>query len=193
MCSSYLLSGKIIRIRLSSKKQNQFDVNVDEQKHCSTSGRIQFPPQTDNDTALGQRSEGFCSTPRSTTTNVGKGLVLKAGGERIQLASKKIDPTPVFEKISLPAADPVLTPMQKEGLLYRNLIENLAPPRFQDGCVDAADEDWLFGANNKVERTEKKSMCRDESMPYCNTSLLWPRAQYLPEVDIYALPYTFPF
>lgn len=185
--------GKIIRIRLSSKKQNQPDANVDEQKHCSTSGRAQVPPQTDYDTSLRQRSEGFCSTSRSTTNNVGKGLVLKTGGERIHLATKKIDPARVFETISLPAVDPVLTPMQKEGLLYRNLIENWAPPRLQDGCADTADEDWLFGANNKAERSDKKSTCRDESMSYCNTSLLWPRAQYLPEVDIYALPYTLPF
>ncbi|XP_057794874.1 uncharacterized protein LOC131011111 [Salvia miltiorrhiza] len=203
--------GKIIRIRLSSKKQNQSDAPpVNEQKHCSTSGRIHGPPQIENDVSLRQRSEGFCSTSGSTS-NVGQSLVLKTGGEWIHVASnrvktaaplqtnalpapaKKIKTASPLETKALPVANTVLTAMQKEVLLYQNLIENWVPPQMHDGCVDNGDEDWLFGGKSKLEPSEKRRVCRDDSIPCSNTLSLWPCAQYLPEVDLFALPFTVPF
>ncbi|KAH6799916.1 hypothetical protein C2S52_000380 [Perilla frutescens var. hirtella] len=180
--------GKIIRIRLS-KKKNQSDASVDDQKHCSTSGRTHFPAQIDNDIASTQRNEGFCSTSGSAG-NVGRRLVLKTSGE----SSKQIaTAAPALQTIALPAADAATTTLSKEGLIYRNLIENWVPPQLQDVCFDGGDEDWLFGSKGKVEQPEKRSMCRDDIMSCSNTSSLWPRVQYLPEVDIYALPFTVPF
>ena len=108
--------------------------------------------------------------------------------------SKQIKNAPPLEIKALPLADIVLTAMQKEGLRYQNLIENWVPPQIlQDVCVDNEDEDWLFGGKSKLEMPEKKRVLRDDSIPCSNTLSLWPRAQYLPEVDMFALPYTVPF
>ncbi|KAG6390628.1 hypothetical protein SASPL_148366 [Salvia splendens] len=201
--------GKIIRIRLTSKKQTQSDVpSVNEQKPCSTSSRIHAPCQINNDVSLRQRSADFCSTSGSTS----QCLVLKSDGERIHVASnqnknappfetkvlpaasKQIKNAPPLEIKAVPSADKVLTAMQKEGLRYQNLIENwVSPQMLQDVCVDNEDEDWLFGSKSKLERSEKKRVHRDDGIPCLNTLSLWPRAQYLPEVDLFALPYTVPF
>lgn len=191
------LSGKIIRIRLSSKKHNQSDSTLIEEKHCSTSGRALVPPQLENEIAPRLRSEGFCSTSGSTG-NGGQSLVFKTGGERFHIASKQIETAspPLLETKALPR---VMTAMEKEALLYRNLIENWVPPQMNDLCAEAGDDDWLFGSKNKkAEVSESRKICRDESSFSCsnsnsNSSSLWPRAQYLPEVDLYALPYTVPF
>lgn len=185
-------SGKIIRIRLSSKKHNQSDASLIEEKHCSPSGRALVPPQLENEYAPRLRSEGFCSTSGSTG-NGGQSLVFKTGGERFQIASKQIEtaPPPLLETKALP---PVMTAMEKEGLLYRNLIENWVPPQMNDICAETGDDDWLFGSKiKKAEGSETRRICRDESVFSCSNSSLWPRAQYLPEVELYALPYTVPF
>ncbi|KAL1533357.1 hypothetical protein AAHA92_33250 [Salvia divinorum] len=222
--------GKIIRIRLSSKKQNQSDApSVNGQKPCVTSSRIHAPCQINNDVSLRQRSTGFCSTSGSTS-NVGQCLVLETGREWIHVASNQNKTVPTFEtkvlpvtskeiknsspfetKVlpaaskqikdaspleikALPLANKVLTAMQKEGLQYENLIENLVPPQMlRDGRVDNEDEDWLFGGMSKLELSEKKRVCRDDMIPCSNTWSLCPRAQYLHEVDLFALPFTVPF
>ncbi|KAL1542892.1 hypothetical protein AAHA92_19926 [Salvia divinorum] len=218
--------GKIIRIRLSTKKQPLSDSSpVEEQKHCSTSSRIHAPPQIKNNASLGQRSAGFCSTS-GYISNVKQCLVLKTGGERIHVASnhKKALPTnPPFEtnvfsaaskqiknvleskalpasSIPIKAASPVgtqantvLTAIQKEGLLYQNLMDNLVPPQMCGSCDDNGDEDWLFGSKGKLNISEKKLVYREDSIPCSNNSSPWPRSQYLPEVELFALPFTVPF
>lgn len=186
-------AGKIIRIRLSSKKHSQSDALSNEEKQCSTSGRIHVPSQIKNEIAAPRlRSEGFCSTSGSNGS-IGQSLVFKTGGERFQIASKQVEtvsPRPLLETKALP---PVMTAMQKECLLYRNLIENWVPPQMNELLAETGDEDWLFGSKTKkAEGSETRRICRDESVSSCSASL-WPRAQYLPEVDLYALPYTVPF
>ncbi|XP_042063184.1 uncharacterized protein LOC121807061 [Salvia splendens] len=223
--------GKIIRIRLSTKKQSQSDSStIEELKHCSTSSRIQAPPQKKNDASLGQRSAGFCSTSGSIS-NVKQCLVLKTGGERIHVASNHktvlpLNPSPFETKAfsaapkqiknvveskvlpaasnpimadspfgtkALPVANTVSTAMHKEGLLYQNLMENWVPPQMCGSGDDNRDEDWLFGSKTKLEVSEKKLVCREDSIPCSNTSSRWPCAQYIPEVDLFALPFTVPF
>ncbi|GFP93389.1 hypothetical protein PHJA_001483300 [Phtheirospermum japonicum] len=89
----------------------------------------------------------------------------------------------------------VLTSMQKMELQYKNLLEDCFPTQIQDACLHSDDLDWLFQGRNQEARVEKKRRIGSESLS-CSRSfsgLLWPRAEYLREVDIYALPYTVPY
>lgn len=78
-------------------------------------------------------------------------------------------------------------------LQYRNLIKNWVPQPLRCEHADLDDQGWLF-------RTRKNHRCgvgTSKSSLDCSTfegSSLWPpRACYLPEAEIYALPYTIPF
>lgn len=78
----------------------------------------------------------------------------------------------------------------KEFHEYKNLIENWRPPSLQIDNLDL-DEDINYGYSkenlSKCEWRKKMTICG-------SCSALWPpRAQYLPDADLYALPYTLPF
>ncbi|GAU12258.1 hypothetical protein TSUD_02250 [Trifolium subterraneum] len=71
--------------------------------------------------------------------------------------------------------------------LYKSLL-NIQPVTY-DG-LDTLDQDWLFSSVPKEAKPVSKKQKTDVFQ--CSQSL-WPRAQYMSEVDIYALPYTVPF
>ena len=54
------------------------------------------------------------------------------------------------------------------------------------------DQDWLF-RSQPTESRPVPQVKSDSDAFRCSTSSLWPRAQYMPEVDTFALPYTVPF
>ncbi|KAI3464809.1 hypothetical protein Pfo_021472 [Paulownia fortunei] len=185
-------NGKIIRIRLPSKKQNQSDASANEQQLCSTSGRTHFPSQNKDDTGLRRRSEDFCCTSEGTS-NIGQGLVRRTDKEQISLTSQLIK-TVAAGKTQIPSAnDAVMTSMQREELQYKNLIENWVPPQWQDATPDTDDLDWLFQGKNQDIRAKKRQISGNDSISCSSSSALWPCAQYLQEVDVFALPFTVPF
>ncbi|PIA55439.1 hypothetical protein AQUCO_00700023v1 [Aquilegia coerulea] len=72
----------------------------------------------------------------------------------------------------------------------RDIIENWVIPPIQNQCTDVDDQSWLFDMPSK--REPKRSKVSDVAT--CYDGSMWPpRACYLPEADIYALPYTVPF
>lgn len=78
-------------------------------------------------------------------------------------------------------------------LQYRNLIKNWVPQPLQFEHADLDDQGWLFGTrknNGCGVKILKSSLDRSTFEGF---SLWPPRACYLPEADIYALPYTIPF
>ncbi|KAL6506701.1 hypothetical protein OROHE_022533 [Orobanche hederae] len=161
---------KIIRIRLPLKKHNQSNALASEQRICSTSGNTNVPSQNEH-VVVGNRNEReqICSTSRPIETFI----------------TKK---TPNQSMI-----DPVLTPMQRLELQYTNLMGSLVPPQQQDSSLDVDDDlDWLMKSKNRESCDRRPRVHGDHSMS-CSSSSLWPRAQYLQEVDIYALPFTVPF
>ncbi|KAK6115188.1 hypothetical protein DH2020_007457 [Rehmannia glutinosa] len=164
--------GKLIRIKLPPKKQNQSDAPSNEQQRCSTSGKTHNPSQNENVRQMGEdfsRAEQICSTSQPIETFVAR-------------------------KIPNPSTTgAVLTPMQKAELQYKNLIESLVPPQPHDALLNADDSDWLFKGKNQEFCGEKKRISGNDSMSCSSSSGLWPRAQYLREVDVYALPFTVPF
>ncbi|KAL8514768.1 hypothetical protein ACS0TY_013738 [Phlomoides rotata] len=182
--------GNIIRIRLPSKKQKQSDASPNEQQPCSTSGRTHFPSRVKSNIA--SRLGNECCTAQLVSRNVDQGLVLKIDRQRISSIPKQIVKTPVPS-----ASHAVMDPMKEEELLYKNLTENWVPPQLQNGCFSLDDDnDWLFPSKNgSLHQPEKRQICRVDSISSCSSrsSTLWPVATYLPEVDVFALPFTVPF
>jgi hypothetical protein len=75
---------------------------------------------------------------------------------------------------------------------YKGLVEDWVPPPLQFELKDSDDEEWLFGTL-KQERHGNKRLNARHDISCRESSTLWPRAHYLPESDVYALPYTIPF
>ncbi|KAJ1424159.1 hypothetical protein SESBI_11828 [Sesbania bispinosa] len=73
--------------------------------------------------------------------------------------------------------------------LYNSLLQ--IPPLTYDG-FDSVDQDWLFRSELTEAKPVSKKLKSDSDAFQCSKSL-WPRAQYFPEAEIYALPYTVPF
>ena len=72
---------------------------------------------------------------------------------------------------------------------YRVLIVNWVPPPLQNEHPKFDDQEWLFQRRQpRSDTIQKTNTC---SYDFCHGScILYPYAHYLPEVDIYALPYT---
>ncbi|KAL3845338.1 hypothetical protein ACJIZ3_002741 [Penstemon smallii] len=162
--------GKIIRIRLTSKKQNES--NTPAVEHCSTSGRSDFPA-------------------RKEDANIGQPMALKIERERICAPQPVVAIAPCKTK-NPSIVNAVMTPMQRAELEYKNLIVDWTPPQLQDTFLDQ-DSDWLFSSKKPDVCAEKRQKCGDDRISCSSSSALYPRAQYLNEVDIYALPFTVPF
>lgn len=76
--------------------------------------------------------------------------------------------------------------------VYRTLIENWVPPPHDLGHTGFDDQEWLFGSKQQSRR--ESGVHKESNVVSCSrSSTLWPQANTLPEVDIFALPYTVPF
>ncbi|KAF9587420.1 hypothetical protein IFM89_002601 [Coptis chinensis] len=73
----------------------------------------------------------------------------------------------------------------------RETLDNWVPSAVQFEQMDAENLEWLFDMPPSKHEA-KRSKVSDGASCRENPSL-WPRACYLPEVDIYALPYTVPY
>lgn len=75
--------------------------------------------------------------------------------------------------------------------LYQDLIANFEES-FQFELNNLVDQEWLFGTTKQDRHGYKRlKVCHDVSCHADSTTRL--RAQYLPEADVYGLPYTIPF
>ncbi|CAA0811132.1 Unknown protein [Striga hermonthica] len=161
--------GKIIRIKLPVKKPSQLSASTNElqQQTCSTS-------QMEDVTISKNERDRICFT-----------------------SSQPIE-TPVARKTTNPPVPSAvdMTPMRKLELQYIDLMDSLVvPPQQQDSFIDEADDDldWLLKSKNRKSCAEKKNVSENEVVLGYGSSGLWPRAQYLKDVEVYALPYTIPY
>ncbi|KAL0438396.1 UNVERIFIED_CONTAM: hypothetical protein Slati_2322600 [Sesamum latifolium] len=181
--------SKIIRIRLPSKKPNESDAS---DRICSTSGRAPFTSQNKDDISLKHNRGNVCCTLQGIS-NIAQGLPQRTDTEQICSTSGQRNPVNAV-KTGIPSANnKVMTPMQRMELQYKNLIENWIPPQWQDSSLDSDEQDWLFQGKNEGKRAEKRQKAGNDSLPCSSSSAIWPHAQYLQEVDVYALPFTVPF
>jgi hypothetical protein len=71
--------------------------------------------------------------------------------------------------------------------LYKSLL-HIQPIAYQ--LLDSLDQDWLFSS---VKIEAKHVSKKQKTDAFRCSKPLWPRAQFMPEVDVYALPYTVPY
>ncbi|GAB2219777.1 hypothetical protein Droror1_Dr00007414 [Drosera rotundifolia] len=82
--------------------------------------------------------------------------------------------------------------MQKKVAKYRDLMDTLAPPPLQIVLDEVDDQDWLFARKKKDDNSVTRPKVEGFGTS-CGTSAAQPRAVYLQDVGIYALPFTVPF
>lgn len=81
--------------------------------------------------------------------------------------------------------------MLETELEYRKLVVNWVPPPLQLVQTDFEDEEW-FSRKNLLRSTERTQAKQDSNVT-CSYQGIQPYAQFLPNANIYALPYTVPF
>ncbi|KAJ1387621.1 hypothetical protein SESBI_39811 [Sesbania bispinosa] len=62
-----------------------------------------------------------------------------------------------------------------------------------DDGSKSVDQDWLLSSELQEERLVSKKVKHITGASWCSSPSLWPHAQYLHEVELYALPYAIPF
>ncbi|OIT38828.1 PREDICTED: stress response protein NST1-like [Nicotiana attenuata] len=171
--------GSIIRIRLS-KKGGQGETSTAKEK------QLQKPAQKDVEVTV--RTSVERANP-----------LLKATG--CPPPSVVLEPSPSTSGWRDCVADKAATASCSNAhensieFQYRNLIENWLPPSLQTEHLDVDDEAWLFQRKPKHARVGQKSAVSKavSNDSTCGGSALWPRAQYIHDAELYALPFTVPF
>lgn len=179
-------TGKVILIRLLSKKQKEFDALAKEQQQplVSVSKGTDFK----DDAGLRDRPDNFSCTLKGTK-EIGQESTLKTNRGNICSKSGQIEAV-ASRKSGTKLHDAVMTSMQEMELLYKDLLEDSFPPSPEDACFYPDNLDWL---RNEDTRSEKRRRIIDDGINCSRSSSLWPRAEYLHEVDVYALPFTVPY
>ncbi|WCJ35071.1 hypothetical protein M5689_016339 [Euphorbia peplus] len=81
----------------------------------------------------------------------------------------------------------------KVDLQYKSLIEDWIPPTLEL-YQDIFDDSWFLESQEQDPGCKRLKLSQgDQPCNQSSSSSLWPCARYLPEADIFALPYTLPF
>jgi hypothetical protein len=120
---------------------------------------------------------------RSVVTDVCKHgeeqICSTSGGPGISAQGKLCDAKASTSKSGIPTVES----------LFKDLVENWVSPPIQSERTDLDELEWLFGRKHPGRERAKVS----SDISCTGSANLLPRAQYLPEADIYALPFTVPF
>ncbi|CAF2038356.1 BnaA09g09320D [Brassica napus] len=76
------------------------------------------------------------------------------------------------------------------AMRFLKLIENWAPDRFETKLADSEDQEWWLLMKVGAKRRHQVSV---KTSSKGSSSMAWPTAQILPEVELHALPFTVPF
>lgn len=105
-----------------------------------------------------------------------------------------------IELASTSALEPVAGPSHSKRVVfetelgYESLLDQWVPPSLNLESDASEDLDWLFSTKQSDERCSKRLKTEVDLPHYpCLASLWPPRASYLPEAEIHALPYTILF
>ncbi|RVX03330.1 hypothetical protein CK203_019945 [Vitis vinifera] len=151
---------------------------------CSTSGRVDLPAQQKYEIS-GQSIEAPPIFSMRTST-----VDQKLNPDQQLLCSTSKVPEIVVQNDANASKGSRSSKSKKQRAesRYKALVEDWVPPLLQAEQTDLDDQEWLFRKHG--DRHESK---RHETINYDLCYGSWPRAQYLPEADVYALPYTVPF
>ncbi|KAF3561070.1 hypothetical protein DY000_02012014 [Brassica cretica] len=73
------------------------------------------------------------------------------------------------------------------AMRFLKLIENWAP---ETKLADSEDQEWWLLMKVGAKRRHQVSVQRSSKG---SSSMVWPTAQFLPEAELHALPFTVPF
>ncbi|KAK1554263.1 hypothetical protein Q3G72_009889 [Acer saccharum] len=169
----------ILRIRLPSQKQRESDALPSKEQSCSTAGKVSESQDRQRETVqVRGKEQQQCST----------------NSVNVELPPPKSD-SARKEKVEPSVAKTAFEiEMQRTESMYQSLMGDLVSiPLVTKTEMDTSDDlDWLLGT--KKQRQESKTLKASDVDVSCRqSSSMWPHAQYLPEADIYSLPYTIPF
>ncbi|CAL1383873.1 unnamed protein product [Linum trigynum] len=148
---------------VSTEQIGQPSTSSSQQKNNDVSERLPHPPSTSD----------LRKNEKDVSAEVGKTPIHVSSGSKKRSGSKKTS---------------------KQDL-YESLTSGWMPPALQSGQSEPGVElDWLFasrkpGSLSTSEGSKIVSSCSAAS----SCTAVWPRAQFLPEVEVYSLPYTVPF
>ncbi|OMO87380.1 hypothetical protein CCACVL1_09089 [Corchorus capsularis] len=176
------VNGSNIKIRFTFKKPKESDASLSKELVSSTSGRV--------DSSSQPIAQEQCVLPK-----VKANIITAPVQEQKQC--------PLMERIeqSLPSFSSTSrydSKIKKAALQYEALFENWVPPpplQLENQLENQDDDDWLFASKKQGQPVAKRTSLVDTGST-CHASAgatSWPRAQFLPEVEIYALPYTVPY
>lgn len=170
--SSIKRCGNILRIRL--KRTAAPESPLGGQLECTTSGTADFPPKYRRET-----SHVPCQR-NATSTDARDARVLKLEkpetSAQLDAAFRTVPSSTRNDSLELESA-------------YEALTEHWVPLPLDHGLDESDDLDWLFD----TKRAECKGPKRLKSADEVVIPSTWPpQAHYLPEAEIYALPYTVP-
>ncbi|XWS20928.1 hypothetical protein CRYUN_Cryun30bG0011400 [Craigia yunnanensis] len=167
------VDGNIMKIRFSLKKPREPDASLSEESTCSTSGRVDSSTQP-------KAQEQFY--PWSKKENA---ITTAVSEQKLWCDDEKREPIPSSSGTSVYDNE-----MQKAALQNKTLIEDWVPLSLQVKQND--DADWLFMIKQQGKPAAKRSEV-DNDVTCSASATSCPRAHFLPEAEIYALPYTVPF
>ena len=76
------------------------------------------------------------------------------------------------------------------AIRFLKLVENWAPDRFESKLAESEDQEWWLLMKVGAKRRHQVSV---KTSSKGSSSMAWPTAQILPEVELHALPFTVPF
>ncbi|XP_039053327.1 bromodomain-containing protein 3-like isoform X2 [Hibiscus syriacus] len=184
-------SGSIIRIRLPSQRHKDPEVLPTKEQPCSTTGKIDeaFVQGTHEHVPGTGREleEHLCSTANirlpELTPKLSKEKPFSSSGasESVARSAQASLSTSLCSSCS-----PTL------ALGFKNLVEDWVVPTQQTDITSFVDEDWLFQRKRNLNNGVKSN--KDENIGSSQmSSTSWPHARFLPDADIYALPFMAPF
>ncbi|KAK8673299.1 hypothetical protein V6N13_111645 [Hibiscus sabdariffa] len=181
-------SGSIIRIRLPSQRHKDPEVLPCNEQPCSTSGKID--DSFVQGTHVPRSGRELEEHPCSTSNIILPVLTSKLSKEKPCSSSGAPDNVAHNAQSSLPP-NLCRSCSPKLALQFKSLVEDWVVPTLQSELTSFGDEDWLFQKQN-LNSGIKSS--KDGNVGSCQmNSTSWPRARFLPDADIYALPFTVPF
>uniref|UniRef100_A0A7N0UI44 Uncharacterized protein n=1 Tax=Kalanchoe fedtschenkoi TaxID=63787 RepID=A0A7N0UI44_KALFE len=182
--------GKVIRFRL---KRREYENAQPTDDVPTTSGRTGTPITKRIDAVpMVDQALGVAPVPMTVTNDISSRF------------SKEFIPRPV-EQLSIGATQAAkgsdtlqmcslsVERTQKPKSPYEALFSQWQPPPIQFDAMDGNNDDlWLFTCKKQVA-PDGGSLKAYDGVSGQLSSKFWPRAHLLPEVDLYALPFTVPF
>ncbi|GAB4852553.1 hypothetical protein Ancab_016766 [Ancistrocladus abbreviatus] len=159
----------------------QIRANPERADASTSTAALHLPPKPDKvASSLLDKTAGITNTAT---------LHLNQGPDRLLPVLPERTETAVASHAASKSSD---KKMRRE-LKYRKLIDSWVPPPLEFELSEPDELDWLFASKEQGQPVAKRFKACDDLPCRGSTTALQPRAEYLQDVDTYALPFTLPF